>query len=254
MSFLRPWAWRATARRRRLETSLEDTLAYAVGDVHGCLEELLALEQQIEADASFFSGRKLIIMLGDYVDRGPASSSVIEHLIAPPPPGFERFCLAGNHEVAMLDYCDGRLSRGEWLPLGADATLRSYGLNEDYIRQAYRSGGKVDAQIRKVIPPEHIRFLRELPILVQASGFVFVHAGIRPGVGLDEQTDVDLAQIRSDFLDHPHGLKQWIVHGHTPVSAVKPQGRRLNIDTGAFYSGRLTAVRIWQNKGHLIST
>lgn len=253
MSFLRAWR-RTKARRQRLELSLEDTLAYAVGDVHGCHEELLALEQQIEADASFFSGRKLIIMLGDYVDRGPASASVIEHLIAPPPPGFERICLAGNHEIAMLDYCEGRLSRAEWLPLGADATLRSYGLNEDYIRQAYRSGSKVDAQIRKVIPPGHISFLRELPILVKAPGFVFVHAGIRPGIGLDEQTDVDLAQIRSDFLDHPHGLKQWIIHGHTPVSAVKPAGRRLNIDTGAFYSGRLTAVRIWQKKGHLIST
>lgn len=254
MSILRPWAWRANAKRQRLELSLENTLAYAVGDVHGCHEELLVLERKIEADAAFFSGRKLIIMLGDYVDRGPASSSVLDHLMAPPPPGFDRICLAGNHEVAMLDYCEGRLSRADWLPLGADATLRSYGLNLDYLGQAHRSSGKVDAEIRKVIPASHLRFLRGLPSMVQTPRFVFVHAGIRPGLELDDQTDTDLIQIRSDFLDHPHGLKQWVIHGHTPVSVAAPQGRRLNIDTGAFYSGRLTAVRIWQKKGHLIST
>lgn len=254
MSILRPWAWRTSAKRLRLELSLDDTLTYAVGDVHGCYQELLALEEQIEADAAFFSGRKLIIMLGDYVDRGPASSSVLEHLMGPPPPGFERICLAGNHEVAMLDYCEGRLSRADWLPLGADTTMHSYGLNPDYLSQTYRSSGKIDAEIRKVIPAKHLRFLRDLPVLVRTPHFVFVHAGIRPGLELDEQMDVDLVQIRSDFLDHPHGLEQWVIHGHTPVSVAAPQGRRLNIDTGAFYSGRLTAVRIWRNKGHLIST
>lgn len=243
-----------TAARRRLRLSLEGTLVYAVGDVHGCYDELLALDEMIQADAGFHSGHKVIVMLGDYVDRGPASSGVLEHLMAPPPPGFERICLTGNHEAALLDYCEGRLPRADWLSLGADATLASYGVNLDYLGQTYRSSGKVDAEIRKLIPARHLRFLRDLPVMVETERFIFVHAGIRPGIDLDEQKDVDLIQIRSDFLDYPHGLKQWVIHGHTPVVAAVPRGRKLNIDTGAFHTGRLTAVRIWRGKGHVIST
>lgn len=254
MSILKPWTWRASAARRRLGLTLEGTLIYAVGDVHGCLDELLLLEEMIEADAEFHSGHKVIVMLGDYVDRGPASSAVLDHLMAPPPPGFERICLTGNHEVALLDYCEGRLSRADWLPLGADATLVSYGVNLDYLNQAYRSSAKIDAEIRKLIPARHLRFLHDLPIMVETERFIFVHAGIRPGIDLDAQKDFDLIQIRSDFLDYPHGLKQWVIHGHTPVSAAVPRGRKLNIDTGAFHTGRLSAVRIWRGRGHVIST
>ncbi|MGI6852212.1 metallophosphoesterase family protein [Mesorhizobium sp. 1B3] len=254
MNFRWPWAEPTKTRRTRLALDLEDTLAYAVGDVHGCHEELLALEAKIEADAAFFSGRKLIIMLGDYVDRGPASSSVLDHLLRPPPPGFERICLAGNHEIAMLDYCEGRITLGEWTSLGGDATLISYGLDPAYLGRAFGSARKADEHIRKSIPDGHMHFLHDLPVLVETPHFVFVHAGIRPGLSLDEQSDDDLTRIRSDFLHHPHGLRQWIVHGHTPVPTIVPEGRRLNIDTGAFYSGCLSAVRIWRKKGHVIST
>lgn len=254
MSFRWPWAGRVRPRRARLVLDLQDTLAYAVGDVHGCYEELLALEARIEADAALFRGRKLIIMLGDYIDRGPASANVLDHLLRPPPPGFERICLAGNHEIAMLDYCEGKLALGEWTPMGGASTLLSYGLDPDYLGKTLRSSRRADNHMRKSIPADHIAFLEDLPVLVETPQFVFVHAGIRPGLPLADQSDEDLTRIRSEFLNYPHGLMQWIIHGHTPVPAVAPEHRRLNIDTGAFYSGRLSAIRIWRAKGHVIST
>jgi serine/threonine protein phosphatase 1 len=240
-------------RRARLRLDLSDIAVYAVGDVHGCLDELLALERAIVADAEDLPGRKIIIMLGDFIDRGPASSQVLDHLIAPPPAGFERICLAGNHEVVMLDYIDGRLGLGDWMSMGAASTLLSYGIDHDRLGQIYRSPRQIDDVIRKAIPAAHVAFLRSLPILVEAQRFVFVHAGVRLEVDLERQSDYDLAFIRSDFYDSAHLLKKYVVHGHTPVSEAKREGMRVNIDTGAFFSGRLTALRIWRDKGRYLS-
>jgi calcineurin-like phosphoesterase family protein len=236
-------------KRARLRLDTEGTVIYAVGDVHGCLDQLLALEEAIVADAHSLPGRKLIIMLGDYVDRGPASAQVIDHLIAPPPAGFERICLAGNHDILMLDYLEGRASLGEWLQLGAGPTLRSYGIDRERLARIYGSARQVDEMIRSAIPGTHGAFLRSLPILVDAKRFIFVHAGIRPERPLDQQSDHDLVLIRSDFYESAHLLKRYVVHGHTPVSEAKLENKRINLDTGACFSGRLTAVRIWRNKG-----
>lgn len=251
MSSLWPWKKQARPRRKRLVLDLDDTLVYAVGDVHGCHDELLALEAKIEADAAHFSGPKLMILLGDYVDRGPASPDVLDHLIKPPPQGFERICLAGNHEIALLDCLDGELELGEWIAIGGDTTLQSYGIDP---KNTGGSSRKELGHIRSSIAPEHLQFLQNLPVLIETPRFVFVHAGVRPGISLEEQSDKDLTQIRSDFLDYPHGLRQWVVHGHTPVPSIFPEERKLNIDTGAYYSGRLSAVRIWRRKGHVISS
>lgn len=236
-------------RRARLRLDTAGIAIYAVGDVHGCLDELLSLEQAIMADGKNLPGRKIIIMLGDYVDRGPASSQVVDHLIAPPPAGFERICLAGNHEVVMLDYVDGRLGLADWMSMGAASTLLSYGIDLDRLVQVYRSSRQIDEVIRKAIPAEHLAFLRSLPILVEARRFVFVHAGVRPEIDLDRQSDYDLAFIRSEFYERAHLLKKYVVHGHTPVSEAKREGMRVNIDTGAVFGGRLTALRLWQDKG-----
>src|SRR5918994_4153924 len=153
-------------RRARLRLDTAGIAIYAVGDVHGCLDELLSLERAIVADGKNLPGRKIIIMLGDYVDRGPASSQVIDHLLAPPPAGFERICLAGNHEVVMLDYIDGRLGLADWMSMGAASTLLSYGIDHDRLVQIYRSSRQIDEVVRMTIPAAHIAFLRSLPILV----------------------------------------------------------------------------------------
>lgn len=236
-------------RRARLRLDISDMAVYAVGDIHGCLDELLALERAIAADARDLPGRKAIIMLGDYVDRGPASSQVIDHLLAPPPAGFERICLAGNHEIVMLDYIDGRLGLADWMSMGAAATLLSYGIDQDRLGQIYRSQKQIDDMIRKTIPAAHIAFLRSLPIFVEAQRFIFVHAGVRPEIDLEQQSDYDLAFIRSEFYERAHLLRKYVVHGHTPVAEAKRDGMRVNIDTGAVFSGRLTALRIWQDRG-----
>ena len=119
----------------------------------------------------------------------------------------------------------------------------------DKFGNLYGTSSQVDEMIRKAIPVTHTAFLRSLPILVEAPRFVFVHAGIRPELSLDRQSDDDLVTIRSAFYERAHLLKKYVVHGHTPVEEVKRQGSRINIDTGAYFSGRLTALRIWRNKG-----
>ena len=239
--------------RARLKLDVADTLIYAVGDVHGCLDELVALERAIVADAAGFSCRKLIVMLGDYVDRGPASSQVLDHLIAPPPAGFERICLAGNHELLMLDYLEERASLAKWVGLGGGATLLSYGIDQERLRMVYRDTTAIDRMIRESVPASHRMFLKHLPILVEIADFILVHAGIRPGIAIEAQSDVDLVTIRGAFYDAARLLDRYVIHGHTPVKEPARDGRRVNIDTGAYFSGRLTALRIWNHKGRYLT-
>ncbi|WP_164763806.1 metallophosphoesterase family protein [Mesorhizobium sp.] len=233
---------------------MRDTVVYAIGDVHGCYDELRTLEQKIELDALQFRGRKIIIMLGDYVDRGPNSRRVVEHLMAPPPEGFMRVCLAGNHEVAMLAYLDGHLSLEPWLRVGGRETLFSYGIDPDRLGDLYGSSEEVDERIREAVPATHVAFMRTLPVMICSERFLFVHAGIRPGIALEAQDEADLLNIRSEFLAAAHRLDRWVVHGHTIVDVPTLDGRRLGIDTGAFQSGRLTALRIVGKYGRLLST
>lgn len=218
-------------KRRRLIFERWPAVLYAIGDVHGCLSQLLALERQIAAAATAISGAKWIVMLGDYVDRGPQAAEVIEHLLQPPPLGFQRYCLVGNHEQMMLDFLADRSRHTYWLDEGGDATLASYGSDPH---------GAGDA----LIPAAHHRFLQELPISLQLPGWLFVHAGIRPGVPLAEQSDEDLIWIREPFLYAalPAGLR--VVHGHTPGTAPVTTPHRIGIDTHCFMSGTLTAVRL----------
>jgi serine/threonine protein phosphatase 1 len=231
-----------------------DRVVYAVGDVHGCLDELLELEAMIVADSADLPASKLIVMLGDYVDRGPSSAQVLDHLMASPPAGFERICLAGNHEIAMLDYLEERISRREWLRMGASPTLTSYGLDYERLKAIYKTDSDIDGMIRATIPASQRNFLRSLPLMATFARFVFVHAGIRPEREPDRQTDEDLVMIRADFYERAHLLRHYVVHGHTPVEQATRYGRRINIDTGAYFSGRLTALRIWRNRGRFIVT
>jgi serine/threonine protein phosphatase 1 len=252
---MKAWTRRgARERRPRLRLDLQDTAVYAIGDVHGCLDQLLSLERMIARDAEELPVRKLIIMIGDYVDRGPASAQVLDHLTAPPPSGFERICLTGNHEMAMLDYLEGRIGLAAWLSMGAEQTLLSYGIDHERLRAVYRADRQIDALVREAIPAQHVAFLRSLPIMVETPGFLFVHAGIRPGVPLERQSDRDLVFIREDFFKAAHRLTRYVVHGHTPVAEARRDGMRVDIDTGAVFTGRLTALRLWQDKGRYFTT
>jgi len=245
---------RSDQLRRRDFIDNSSMPTYAIGDVHGCHDLLAALERKIVADAARLPGRKLIVMLGDFVDRGPASARVIARLMAPPPPGFDRICLTGNHEITMLAYIDEQISLTDWLSMGADATLQSYGLDVAHLSRQHSSQKKLDDFIRSSLPAAHVEFFRSLPVMLDTPNALFVHAGIEPELPIAEQSDEDLVYIRARFLESRHPMPKLVVHGHTPVKQARANGERLNLDTGAFRSGRLTAARFWQGRVHIAST
>lgn len=232
-----------TARRPRLRFDAWPAAVYAIGDVHGCIDQLLKLEALIVADGAAIPGEKWIVTLGDYIDRGGASPAVLDHIMSPPPPGFQRFPLIGNHEQLLLDFLDNPPAALDWLEWGGVETARAYGLS-DPAEGWRRSPRRFADALRPLIPPGHLELLHNLPSCLSLPGFFFVHAGIRPGVPLDAQEDEDLIWIRAPFLRARFSGELTVVHGHTPVDAVDLKPGRIDIDTGCFYSGVLSGLRV----------
>ncbi|MCD7059669.1 metallophosphoesterase [Pelagibacterium xiamenense] len=230
--------------RARLEADEMPAVLYAVGDVHGRLDLLTDLEAQIYADGTAYTGEKWIVMLGDLTDRGPHSAQVLDHVLTPVPEGWRRICLCGNHDHAMAMAVRDRAMLEQWLSFGGVETLASYGLELRTLTEAEGNWSKLRAILESHIPPEHIAFLKELPIVLALPGYVFVHAGLRPGVPLDRQTDYDMMWIRADDITGQDDFPFTIVHGHTPVSAIDLSSQIINVDTGAYASGILSAVRL----------
>lgn len=219
---------------------------YAIGDVHGCLDALLAAEARVLADARDAPGEKWLVMLGDYVDRGPQSAEVLDHLIAPPPHGFKRICLRGNHDAAMLAALEEVEALDDWLGWGVEPTLASYGMSPSQIATV-TGRGRASARwqlLKTFVPEEHIAFLRDLPVLLSVPGYLFVHAGLRPGLPPERQSDRDLLWIRDEFLLADHDFGAVVIHGHTPGAEPFLSARRVGIDTACFASGTLTAIRV----------
>lgn len=226
---------------------------YAIGDIHGCLTELRQLEQMIVADAADIAGEKWIIWLGDMVDRGPSSSAVLDRAIANPPPGFVRYCLMGNHEAMMLQFMRAPSPRSDWLTFGGMETLYSYGMSGSVFDKSGQR--QLQAIIDSHIPSDHLSFLDRLPLWIALPGIVFVHAGIRRGRPMAEQSEGDLLWIRDEFFNAPDMDGLMVVHGHTPAAEPVVLPNRLCLDTGAFATGALTAARLQQGKApHLLTT
>jgi len=228
------------AQRRKIFFEGGPDHIYAVGDVHGCDDLLSKLEDLIFEDSRKRDGTKWLIMLGDYVDRGPKSASVLDRLISKPRADITRFCLAGNHEDVMLDFLRNPSSNHRWLDFGGLETLYSYGLHKlPTNRQALKN------LLQSRIPDEHVDFLESLPSMLSIPGFCFVHAGLRDGVALAEQEDADLLWLRPVATAKAVATNGVIaIHGHTPVADVEIGSARINVDTGAYMSGRLSAVRL----------
>ncbi|HEX5328545.1 MAG TPA: metallophosphoesterase [Acetobacteraceae bacterium] len=208
---------------------------YAVGDVHGCDQRLAALHRAIEADLRHRPIlRPLLIHIGDYVDRGPDSSAVITRLLdGPAVDGMPVVNLMGNHEHTMLQALAGDRAAGtDWLFQGGRSALESYGIDPDGPREAWAAE----------LPASHVGFLRGLSMRYQDGGYLFVHAGIRPGIPLDDQTPEDLLRIRQPFLYTDRCFGVVVVHGHTPVNTPLVRPNRIDIDTGAVFGGRLTCA------------
>lgn len=232
----------AAVGRERLNAEAWPDVVYAIGDVHGCYDELTTLEAMILADAQSQAGEKWIIMLGDYTDRGPNSAAVLDKLCSRPPEGFRRFCLAGNHESMLLDFVANPQSSAVWLQFGGRETLASYGIDvERFLHVSKRRRVQI---LEGHIPSEHLDFLRGLPVCLSLPGAIFVHAGLRPGVPPERQADTDMQWIREPFLSSNSSEFGLVIHGHTPTPEPEVKTNRIGIDTAAFATSKLTAVRL----------
>lgn len=215
---------------------------YAVGDIHGRSDLLDRMHDMIRADArDARSAAKIVVYLGDYVDRGDDSRGVVDRLIARPLAGFRAVALRGNHEAFLLRFLEDPEVGPAWIANGGDATLYSYGVDW---RQALLDGdlAGVSEALRGALPADHLAFFQELALSDVEGDYLFVHAGIRPGVALDAQSPDDLMWIRSEFLDSPIDHGRVVVHGHTISDRPEVRDNRIGIDTGAFATGRLTCV------------
>nr|WP_132525172.1 metallophosphoesterase family protein [Rhizobium sp. BK376] len=218
---------------------------YAIGDVHGCYEALIEAERRIVEDASLIAGPKLIVLLGDYVDRGKRSRDVLQHLCAPAPEGFHRVALCGNHDDAFFKFLTAPRTNIGWLEFGGEETLYSYGVDAKYLFSQGRGGlDALCAAIRLAVPTEHIELLRSMPIALSIGDLIFVHAGVRPGVSMDSQSDRDLMWIREPFITKGPQLPSLVIHGHTPDMKPVFASGRIGIDTAAFATGNLTVLKI----------
>lgn len=226
--------------------------AYAIGDVHGCLtllNQLLSrIEQEIDKDPK---PKTSIVLLGDVIDRGPASAQVVERLRTYSHPRANAYFIMGNHEEVMLRVIQGDSEiLPSWLRFGGRETLASYGIDAKDAEAL--EGQDLAAFMREAIPASHRSFLASFSDSISFGDYLFVHAGIRPGIDLAEQSQSDLRWIRDAFLydSTDHGFI--VVHGHTISNSVDAAGNRIGIDTGAFCTGLLTALAIDGSKRWLI--
>lgn len=235
---------RLLPQAKRNPPKLPDGLRiYAVGDIHGCADLLDHVLAGIDDHlASHADCRAIEVFLGDYVDRGPASRTVIDRLI-------ERslrrevVCLKGNHETFILKFLQDPSMLPYWQNVGGAETLASYGLHPTLNPDAAALAETVKS-FAASLPDRHHEFLTGLAPSFTCGDFFFAHAGVRPGVPLAQQREHDLLWIRDDFLLSKDDFGKLIVHGHTPVHEPDIRANRINIDTGAYATGRLTCLVI----------
>jgi len=224
----------------------EGFTVYVVGDIHGRLDLLTGVQRRIDEDkARAGSERTAEIYLGDYIDRGPDSAGVVSRLIDRARDVYALF-LRGNHEQLLLDFFEGTDCLEQWRALGGTATMLSYGLPPSLLKSS-ASAEAVRLGFHEVLPATHRQFYRQTGSYVCAGRYLAVHAGLRPGVKLEDQRTSDLLGIRQDFLQYEGDFEFIVVHGHTPVMAPDLRPNRINIDTGAFATNRLTCLRIGED-------
>jgi serine/threonine protein phosphatase 1 len=226
----------------------EGRRVYAIGDVHGCLDRLVALHWRIAADLAARPVREsVLIHVGDYVDRGPDSAGVIWLLAGTvAPPVTRRIDLMGNHELMMLDSLvnDNRQAAEVWMSNGGQATLASYGVQVP---------GVQPQDWARAVPQAHLDWMATLDLTHREGDYLFVHAGIRPGRPLRHQTRDDVLWIREPFLSDRETRDFVVVHGHTPVEEPEIFANRIGIDTGAVMGGKLTCVVLESDQMHFLT-
>lgn len=226
---------------QQLRLPVMPPLTYVVGDIHGCLDLYTRLETQIMAEAA--GTPVLIISVGDLVDRGPDSAGVIKHLMEPPPQGAQRLILMGNHEQMMLEFFKAPRANIRWLDYGGRTTLTSYGVDELQMGGFDLPEDQLAQKMQALVPAEHLAWMRSLPAAIRLGDRYFIsHSGINPAKPLGAQSTRDLMWSRGMTGSPPEGIT--VIHGHTPVEVVDLTGPYIDIDTGVYKSGRLSAVRL----------
>lgn len=228
-------------RESLLPTPPPGTRVYVVGDIHGRVDLLRALNALVHEDAYRRQApRNVVVYLGDYIDRGEESCAVIELLLREPLPGFERVHLKGNHEEVMVRFLEDIALGPSWLAFGGMETLASYGVRPPVQGCSKAELERAQRELVLNLPRAHFEFLRDLPLAHAEGDYFFAHAGVRPGVGLDQQEARDLLWIREEFLNSEEDFGKVVVHGHSITAEPTVRRNRIGIDTGAFRSDRLT--------------
>ncbi|MFZ5704581.1 MAG: metallophosphoesterase family protein [Pseudomonadota bacterium] len=246
-----PWRRRS---RPRVALAPEGQRWYAIGDIHGRYDLLDDLLRRIDRDDEMRGETDTrLLFLGDYVDRGPDSAAILDLMIKLDTGDDRVVFLGGNHEEVLLAVAEGnRKAAALFHKMGGRETLLSYGAAAaDYDKAD--PAGVIDL-VRAHVPEPHLSWLRRLRHSFRAGDYYFAHAGIRPGIPLDQQQGSDLRWIRGEFLDDNGDHGPIIVHGHSVRSEVEERTNRIGIDTGAYASGRLTALGLERDERWLLQT
>ena len=232
---------------RRGETLPGETIA-AIGDVHGSYRLLQKMLKGLNArlDAARAEGRRVtLVVLGDYIDKTDGTPQTLDLLRETIDAGAriadDMVLIRGNHEQMLLDVLDGAQPKSWWRSGGRD-TARSYGVAVPDGWRGKLSMARVGARLTTAIPQAHQRLLRGTELSYENGGYLFVHAGVRPGVPLAQQSPLDLLTIREPFLSDPNPNERCVVHGHTPSEKIQLRQQRIGLDLGGFATGRLGAV------------
>ena len=228
--------------------------AYAVGDIHGCYDELCELLALIEDDIkSLDDSPKSIVFLGDLMDRGPQSNEVIEHLMNFKPEYATPIFLMGNHEEVFLNVLSGSVGAlASWFEFGGRSCVRSYGVKN--LGEILSNPDNLLFRIQNKVPQSHIDFIRSFQETFQFGPYLCVHAGIKPRVPIEQQRVKDLRWIRAEFMKYKKPHPFIIVHGHTIVKTPELLSNRIAVDTGTYEGGPLTAVRLGAGEPYIIQT
>jgi serine/threonine protein phosphatase 1 len=233
------------AGRAAIDLPDNDQILYVIGDVHGCLRQLQEMERRIGELAARTADREhVIVLVGDLIDRGPQSADVIDYAMTPPGGNLKRFVLLGNHEEAMLDAKESAVAAGDWLGFGGFETLKSYGADDVPRLQTRADFRQLQRMMEFLVPPDHWEWLRGLPKSLRWRNYFVVHAGVRPGLDINEQALRDLIWIREPFLSSIEDFGAVVVHGHTPGQQPMRYPNRIAVDTGCYASGTLSAVML----------
>jgi serine/threonine protein phosphatase 1 len=236
--------WKLLSRNDRRASSVpEGVRIYAVGDIHGRADLLAPMLSQIEIDIALHPiSQPIVVFLGDYIDRGPSSKTVLD-LLTNNNLAFETVFLKGNHEAFLLKFLNNSEILDDWRQCGGLETLISFGIKPP-INPAPYDRARLARSLDNALTTTHRHFLEALKPTFVCGDFIFVHAGLRPLVPIEQQEEDDLLWIRDDFLLWDREFEKIVVHGHTPVREPDIRSNRINIDTGAFATGRLTCLMI----------